>query len=289
MLKYRLIFGALMIVAFTGLLLIDGWLDGAITVSPDDDRPFQGLILGVLICLIQIPAHLELAALAKAKSLRIGLPVSVIGSLLLATAWYWHSCLPFSFGQCEMLILALVLPALFFYHAHRFGLEGVMGGVGAAYLSMIYLGVLSGFLAGIRIEHGLWSLLMAIFVVKSSDIGAYTLGRLFGKHRFSPRISPGKTWEGMLGAVIFAIIVANIFADQGKIMTWPLATLFGVCFAFIGQMGDLVESMLKRDAQTKDSSTRIPGFGGVLDVLDSPLVAAPFAYLFFHLSAGMPS
>ena len=133
--------------------------------------------------------------------------------------------------------------------------------------------------------HGLWSLLMAIFVVKSSDIGAYTLGRLIGKHRFAPRISPGKTWEGMLGAVIFAIIVANIFADQGKIMSWPLATLFGVCFAFIGQMGDLVESMLKRDAQIKDSSGRIPGFGGVLDVLDSPLVAAPFAYLFFHLSA----
>ena len=57
MLKYRLIFGALMIVAFTGLLLIDGWLDGAITVSPDDDRPFQGLILGVLICVIQIVSH----------------------------------------------------------------------------------------------------------------------------------------------------------------------------------------------------------------------------------------
>jgi len=285
MLKYRLIFGALMIVAFTGLLIIDGWLDGAITVSTDDDRPFQGLILGVLICLIQIPAHLELAALARAKSLRIGLPVSVIGSLLLATAWYWHPCLALSFGQCEMLILAFALPALFFYHVHHFGLEGVMGGVGAAWLSMIYLGVLSGFLAGIRIEHGLWALLMAIFVVKSSDIGAYTLGRLIGKHRFSPRISPGKTWEGMLGAVIFAIIVANIFADQGKIMAWPLATLFGGCFAFIGQMGDLVESMLKRDAQIKDSSSRIPGFGGVLDVLDSPLVAAPFAYLFFHLSA----
>ena len=72
-------------------------------------------------------------------------------------------------------------------------------------------------------------------------------------------------------------------------MPWPLATLFGGCFAFIGQMGDLMESMLKRDAQTKDSSARIPGFGGVLDVLDSPLVAAPFAYLFFHLSAGMPN
>ena len=164
-----------------------------------------------------------------------------------------------------------------------------MGAVGAGCLIMLYLGLLSGFFAGIRIEHGLWSFFMVIFVVKSSDIGAYTIGRLVGKHRFSPRISPGKTWEGMLGAVIFAIIVANIFVDQGRIMAWPRATLFGACFAFVGQMGDLVESMLKRDAQIKDSSARIPGFGGVLDVLDSPLMAAPFAYLFFQLSAGTPT
>lgn len=289
MLKHRLVFGALMIVGFTGLLLLDGWLDGALTVSTEDDRPFQGLILGLLICLIQLPAHLELAALARANSLRICLPVAMAGSILLATARYWQAFLPLGPGQTELLILALALPVLFFYHARQFGLKGVMGGVGATCLSMLYLGILSGFFVGIRLEHGLWALLMAIFVVKSSDIGAYTLGRLIGKHKLSPRISPGKTWEGMLGAVIFAIIVANIFADQGKIMTWPLATLFGGCFAFIGQMGDLMESMLKRDAQTKDSSARIPGFGGVLDLLDSPLLAAPFAYLFFHLSAGMPN
>jgi phosphatidate cytidylyltransferase len=64
-------------------------------------------------------------------------------------------------------------------------------------------------------------------------------------------------------------------------MSWWLAIVFGVCFAFIGQMGDLVESMIKRDAEQKDSGQKVPGFGGVLDIIDSPLVAAPFAYLFF--------
>jgi len=65
------------------------------------------------------------------------------------------------------------------------------------------------------------------------------------------------------------------------IMSWPAAVFFGCCFAFIGQFGDLVESMLKRDAEQKDSANTVPGFGGILDVIDSPLIAAPFAYLFF--------
>jgi phosphatidate cytidylyltransferase len=68
-------------------------------------------------------------------------------------------------------------------------------------------------------------------------------------------------------------------------MAWWLALVFGGCFAVIGQMGDLAESMMKRDARQKDSSNRVPGFGGILDVIDSPLVAVPFAYLFFRLIA----
>jgi len=64
-------------------------------------------------------------------------------------------------------------------------------------------------------------------------------------------------------------------------MVWWSAAIFGVCFAFIGQIGDLVESMMKRDAEQKDSANNVPGFGGILDIIDSPLLAAPFAYLFF--------
>ncbi|MHC4636068.1 MAG: phosphatidate cytidylyltransferase [Planctomycetota bacterium] len=117
-----------------------------------------------------------------------------------------------------------------------------------------------------------------------ADIGAYTLGKLFGKHKFSPRISPGKTWEGMGGAALTAIIVALTFSLVSGIMSWLPAVLFGFCFAFVGQLGDLAESMIKRDAEQKDSASNVPGFGGILDVIDSPLVSAVFAYLFFLVS-----
>ena len=79
-------------------------------------------------------------------------------------------------------------------------------------LALMYLGVMGSFALAIRIEYGLWALLMFVFVVKASDIGAFTVGRLIGKHKFAPRVSPGKTWEGLGGAMAFASIVAAVFA-----------------------------------------------------------------------------
>jgi phosphatidate cytidylyltransferase len=125
---------------------------------------------------------------------------------------------------------------------------------------------------------------MFVFVVKCADIGAYAIGTLIGRHKFSPKISPLKSWEGMGGAVAAAMIVAIGFALSFDIMAWWLAIVFGLCFAFIGQFGDLAESMIKRDAGQKDSANKVPGFGGILDIIDSPLAAAPFAYLFFMCS-----
>jgi phosphatidate cytidylyltransferase len=89
----------------------------------------------------------------------------------------------------------------------------------------------------------------------------------------------------MAGAVVAAILVAIGFAFIFGIMAWLPAIIFGLCFAFIGQMGDLAESMIKRDAEQKDSAKKVPGFGGVLDIVDSPLVAAPLAYIFFMWSS----
>jgi phosphatidate cytidylyltransferase len=85
----------------------------------------------------------------------------------------------------------------------------------------------------------------------------------------------------MAGAAITAAVVALAFACTFDIIVWWSATIFGLCFAFIAQIGDLIESMMKRDAEQKDSANNVPGFGGVLDVIDSPLVAAPLAYLYF--------
>ena len=259
-------------------------MDGSLTSSVADDKRVQGTILCMLISLLIIPAQLELSKLAMCKNLKIFTPVAITASILFAGGWYWSQVIGISQALYLVFISAFSMVGLFLYQYSRYGISGTIANCGANYFSIIYLGLLSSFTLGIRIDFGPLALLMFVFVVKSADIGAYTVGKLFGKHRFSPQISPGKTWEGMAGAVIFAIIVAVGFAASCDIMRWWLSVIFGLCFAFIGQLSDLAESMIKRDAEEKDASKSVPGFGGLLDVIDSPLMAGPFAYLFFVFS-----
>jgi phosphatidate cytidylyltransferase len=270
MLKYRLIFGTLMTLFFIGVVLLD---------------PFAPALFIGLVAVLEIAGLLELSKLASAKEVKILLPVSIPASIVLSTSAWWlerFSLFPFSFYLFTFL-LAFSVTACFLYHRIRYGISGVIINIGGACFSILYLGLLGSFVPAVRIEFGPWHLFMLIFVVKCSDIGAYTFGLLFGKHKFSPVISPKKTWEGMSGGVFFAVIVAVAFAVLCGIMSWLSGLIFGVIFAFLGQLGDLAESMIKRDAEIKDSSNNVPGFGGVLDIVDSLLVTAPFGYLFFRL------
>ena len=175
--------------------------------------------------------------------------------------------------------------AIFLWQGRFFGVDNVIANCSGNLFSIFYLGFLSSFILGIRIDFGLWAFLMFIFTVKFSDIGAYTAGRLFGKHKFSPVISPKKTWEGLVGAIIFASLTAVVFSLKFNIMNLLKAVIFGAVFAVLGQLGDLAESMIKRNAMQKDSGSKIPGFGGLLDVLDSPIATAAPAYLFLKLFA----
>jgi phosphatidate cytidylyltransferase len=284
MLKHRLFFGILMTAFFIAVVIFGGWLDGSLTADQADDEPIQGTVFCLLIALLAIPAQLELSKLAAAKNLRIFTPVTIISSILFATNGYLLQFTEIRPDIYLIFLSAFVLFALLLYQYLFNSTSAVLANCGASYFSILYLGLLSSFCVGIRVEFGLWPLLMFVFVVKFADIGAYTIGSMFGKHKFSPKISPGKTWEGMGGAVVFAIIVAIGFAVSCDIMSWWFAIIYGVCLAFIGQIGDLVESMIKRDAEQKDSANKVPGFGGILDIIDSPLVAAPFGYLFFMLS-----
>jgi len=270
-----------MTASFVAVVIFDGWIDGSITSSVADDKAIQGTIFCLLVALLAIPAQIEMSRLAAANGLKIFLPVSIITSILLGTARYWPQLIAFSLERYVLLLSAFALLALPLHQYISYGTKAVLANCGATYFSIAYLGLLSSFCVTIRIEFGLWHLLMFVFVVKCADIGAYAIGTLLGKHKFSPKISPGKSWEGMGGAMAAAAFVAIGFATGCGIMPWWLAIVFGLCFAFIGQMGDLVESMIKRDAEQKDSGQKVPGFGGVLDIIDSPLVAAPFAYLFF--------
>jgi phosphatidate cytidylyltransferase len=284
MLKHRLIFGVLMTAAFTGIILFDGWLDGSITATLTDNRATQATLATLLIALVMGLGSLEFAKLASFKNMLVMPISSAFGVVVLSTSWYWlqpianASRFPVYATVLMGIFLAVLLEQYF-----RKVTEGVLTNCAASCMALAYLGIGGAFFLAVRIDVGLWQALSFILVVKCSDIGAYTFGKLFGKRRFSPRISPGKTWEGFAGAVVFATIVSCAAAKIVGIMSIGSALLFGPLMAFVGQMGDLAESMMKRDAHQKDSSSRVPGFGGILDVIDSPLVAAPFTYVFFKL------
>jgi len=280
MLKHRLLYGTLMAVFFAAIVIFDGWIDGSLTAS-SVDKPIQGTILCMLIAVLIILSQLEFTRLAGAKKLKIFTPVSIIASLLFAGTWYWPQLVTIPPLIYLSFLSVFSLLGLLLYQYLRYGTSEVIANCGANFFSIVYIGLFSGFVLAIRIDFGLWPLLMFVSVIKFADIGAYALGASFGRHKFSPNISPGKTWEGMAGGVAAAMIVAVLFAAGCDIMAGWLAIIFGFCLAFIGQAGDLVESMIKRDAKQKDSANNVPGFGGILDIVDSPLVAAPFAYLFF--------
>ncbi len=139
-------------------------------------------------------------------------------------------------------------------------------------------------------------ILYLVVVVKASDIGAYFVGSLCGRHKMFPRISPGKTWEGLAGGFAASLIASLIVywlwrapqpgwptADFGILhLTWRHAWVMAILLAAIGVLGDLVESLLKRSAGLKDSGCIFPGMGGILDVLDSLLFAAPALYFYMR-------
>jgi phosphatidate cytidylyltransferase len=158
-----------------------------------------------------------------------------------------------------------------------------------------YLGLLPSFLVQLRWPRGLegngvdqrstTALLLAIFVPKCGDIGAYFTGRLLGRRRMAPTLSPKKTWEGAGGGVATSVLAAIGIDRLGPVVRggWPSAAVLGAALGIAGIVGDLAESLIKRDCRQKDASQVVPGFGGVLDVIDSILFAAPVAYWWIRL------
>jgi phosphatidate cytidylyltransferase len=273
-----------MTAAFIGIVLLDGWIDGSIAATRAGHRTVQATLAALLTALVMCLGTLEFAKLAACKNMIVMPVASVFGVVVLSTSWYWLQPVPDSkrFAALALVLIAVFLAALLEQYFRKIT-DGVLPNVAASCMALAYLGIGGAFFLAVRIEVGLWQALSFIMIVKCSDIGAYTFGRILGKRRFSPRISPGKTWEGFVGAVLFAAVLSFALAFILGILSIGPALLFGACLAFIGQMGDLAESMMKRDAQQKDSSNRVPGFGGILDVIDSPLLAAPFAYVFFRI------
>jgi phosphatidate cytidylyltransferase len=148
-----------------------------------------------------------------------------------------------------------------------------------------YLGLLPSFLAQLRWLGGskaTMALALAIFVPKAGDMGAYFTGRLLGRHRMAPVLSPKKTWEGVAGGFVAAIAVAIGIDWQNRAVPSRLVptAVLGIVLCIAGMVGDLAESLIKRDCGKKDASQVVPGFGGVLDIVDAIVFAAPAAYWF---------
>ncbi len=129
-------------------------------------------------------------------------------------------------------------------------------------------------------NEGLWLVIFVFLIVVATDIGGYYFGSKFGKHKLSPVISPKKTVEGALGATIMALIVASFGVFYTK-LTLLHALVAGLLITISSQLGDLSESLVKRDAGVKDSSNILPGHGGILDRTDGYLFALPVAYYYF--------
>ena len=133
---------------------------------------------------------------------------------------------------------------------------------------------------------GRFYLIYFLVLTKFSDMGAYVIGSLFGRHKMIPRISPGKTWEGFGGAVLFSVgasLAFCTFAPQRLAgLTPPHAVVLGVLLCVGAVVGDLIESLFKREAGVKDSGRLFPGIGGILDLLDSILFNAPIMYLYLR-------
>ncbi len=164
-----------------------------------------------------------------------------------------------------------------------------MAKIAGSVLAVAYLGLFSCFTLQMRWFAGQYQGLIALACLfataKGSDTGAYTCGRLFGRRKLWPALSPSKTIEGAVGGMVFGVVATLLVVAVARnvvrvpALSYTAAVVYGVVVSAAAQVGDLMESLIKRDCQRKDASSSVPGFGGVLDVLDSILFAGPVAYL----------
>jgi phosphatidate cytidylyltransferase len=188
----------------------------------------------------------------------------------------------------------LTIPLVFIGEMLRYEKPGgVIVRVALALWAIAYLAVPYSFLIWLRYlddvnpKRGMAALISVILIVKMSDVGAYTCGRMWGRTKLTPLLSPGKTVEGAIGGIAFACLTSLAYFRFGvPLIAGAPATgsvggwlFYGAILAVMGIVGDLAESLLKRDMGRKDSSRWLVGLGGILDIMDSVLLAAPIAYL----------
>jgi phosphatidate cytidylyltransferase len=287
MLRWRILLGTLIVAALVAL----GWLD-ARAATP-------GLWLVPALVAFTVLGTAEVLRLARAAGARpLAWPVYAGNLAIVLANWVSrglsgapeNAAWPASWAYSPWSLFALAAAVLLVLVGEILRYEkpgGVTTNVSLAVFALVYVGVMLDFAVRIRLAWGVGAVASWIIVVKMGDTGAYTVGRLVGRHKLSPRISPGKTIEGAIGAIALAcaaswatfrwLVPAGAIGD-GVPRLGVGWLIYGALLGVGGILGDLAESLIKRDVGCKDSSTWMPGFGGILDVLDSLLLTAPLAW-----------
>ncbi len=299
MLGTRLVTGFSMAAVLIAVLAIDGWFS-----------PWFPLWL-VVSLVVTGAASLELVGLLLGTSARPS-GNTVFGGVVAVVLSNWAPHLashvhrlpqmagrlgydplaPVNALSWPLLTFAAVVMLTFVAQSAQFEKPGgTMATIAGTVLAVAYVGLLGSFIIQMRWldgpYQGLIPLVFLFTTAKGADVGAYALGRIAGRHKLWPRLSPNKTVEGAAGGLLFsvggALLVAAIarYLLRVHTLSWAQAVAFGVVVGVAAQLGDLMESMIKRDCERKDASAVVPGFGGVLDVLDSLLFAGPVAFGFW--------
>jgi len=183
------------------------------------------------------------------------------------------------------LILTIIILAAMSYHliAYERGRDASATDFSISLAGVAYLGILGPHLISLRLlPEGLWWFMLIMPVAWLADSGAFFIGSRYGKHRIAPRLSPKKSWEGFIGGIITGILAGILFSYLWGLVSPSLSILkgivVGVILSVFPTLGDLGESMLKRQFGVKDSGNLLPGHGGILDRLDSWIWAAAIGY-----------
>ncbi|MCD9186072.1 MAG: phosphatidate cytidylyltransferase [Pyrinomonadaceae bacterium] len=246
--------------------------------------------LFLLIAVLAFGAGLfEFFTLTKKLELKADAAIAYLGAAALFVAFLFDA--PAKSPELLILTVVLFIIAVLVSQTFRFQADfsKMLTGIGVTLLGVLYVAFLGGFIVSMRIGFAetivphLSTKLLGFFfiVVMGADAGGYYIGKNFGKHKLVPKISPGKTWEGVIGGILFSsafatVASATFFPELPYKLSIPLAIVMTVA----GLFGDLAESAMKRGSNTKDAANILPGHGGLLDRLDSLLFNAPILYYF---------
>jgi phosphatidate cytidylyltransferase len=240
----------------------------------------------VLVAVALILASVELHEALKKHGMTSAIVPIAIGSVAISFGSYFAGRQePVIFSTTSVLLasLALTVLASLIWRMPK-GVAGYVRDVAASLLIIAYVPLLGSF-AALMLAEGQGPLRVVTFllIVVMSDTGGYVAGVLFGKHPMAPKISPKKSWEGVAGSLLFATVAGICMAILVLHVPFWVGIILSVGLVAVGSCGDLIESMIKRDLGIKDMSSFLPGHGGVMDRLDSLLVAAPVAWLTMYL------